>query len=151
MSKSFLTSGGTIGTKTLEEMKIVRKNTISKWESLGFLDGLSGHIKPNIAELFECEASQLLKEETSTMFKHWCVYMVECSDGTLYTGISNSVSKRVLDHNEGNGAKYTRSRLPVVLKWLELCDNRSEASKMEYKIKKLSKKQKLNKIKDYEK
>lgn len=72
--------------------------------------------------------------------------MVECSDGTIYTGISNNVSKRISDHNKGNGAKYTRSRLPVELKWSKLCDNRSEASKEEYRIKKLTRKQKLKLI-----
>lgn len=82
------------------------------------------------------------------MFKQWVTYMVECSDGSIYTGISNNVSKRVSDHNNGKGAKYTRSRSPVTLKWSQSCDNRSEASKLEYKIKKLSRKQKLKLIED---
>jgi putative endonuclease len=73
----------------------------------------------------------------------WCVYIVECADGTLYTGISNNVSKRLKTHNLGKGAKYTKTRLPVALKWLTECDNRSEASKEEYRIKKLTRKQKL--------
>jgi len=55
----FLTSGST---KTTEELKIIRANTISKWDSLGFLDGLSGHINPKIAELYECCKSTLLNE-----------------------------------------------------------------------------------------
>ena len=76
----------------------------------------------------------------------WWVYIVECSDGTLYTGISNNVSKRISDHNEGKGAKYTRGRLPVALKWSKVCDNKSEASKLENKIKKMSKKEKLKLI-----
>jgi putative endonuclease len=82
------------------------------------------------------------------MFKQWVTYMVECSDGSIYTGISNNVSKRVSDHNNGKGAKYTRSRLPVTLKWSQSCDDRSEASKLEYKIKKLSRKQKLKLMED---
>lgn len=80
----------------------------------------------------------------------WEVYMVECSDGTIYTGISNDVPKRVLTHNSGKGAKYTKTRLPVVLKWQKQCENRSEASKEEYKVKKLTKKQKLKLIEEYE-
>jgi len=129
-----------------KHMKQVRKNMISKWESLNFLEGLSGHIKPNIAALFESEASQLLKEENSTMFEMWCVYIVECSDGSLYTGISNNLNKRIKTHNDGKGAKYTKSRLPVTLKWSQTCDNRSEASKLEYKTKKLTRKAKLKLI-----
>ena len=137
MSKSYLTSGSTVG------LQKIRKDTISKWDSLGFLDGLSGHVKPNIAELYECCASHLLNEDNA-----WYVYMVECSDNSIYTGISNNVSKRILAHNSGKGAKYTRSRLPVTLKWSEACRNRSEASKLEVKIKKLSRKEKLKKIED---
>lgn len=76
----------------------------------------------------------------------WCVYIVECSDGTLYTGITNKLSERIEIHNAGKGAKYTRSRLPVVLKWHKQCYNRAEASHWEYKIKKLPRKQKLKLI-----
>ncbi|PIZ95590.1 MAG: hypothetical protein COX80_04060 [Candidatus Magasanikbacteria bacterium CG_4_10_14_0_2_um_filter_33_14] len=75
--------------------------------------------------------------------------MVECSDGTIYTGISNNVFKRILSHNEGKGAKYTKTRLPVVLKWSVACENKSEAAKLEYKIKTLSREQKLQKIEEY--
>jgi len=82
------------------------------------------------------------------MDKQWCVYMVECADGTIYTGISNDVNRRVLTHNKGKGAKYTRTRLPVVLKWLKMAENRSEASKLEYKTKKLTRKQKITLIKE---
>jgi len=76
----------------------------------------------------------------------WYVYMVECADGTLYTGISNDVNKRVLTHNKGKGAKYTRTRLPVSLKWFSGCENRSEASKEEHRIKKLTRKNKIKLI-----
>lgn len=72
--------------------------------------------------------------------------MVECSDGTLYTGITNDLDKRLQKHNNGTGAKYTRSRTPVVLKWTCECLDRSEASKLEYKIKQLSRKDKLELI-----
>jgi len=124
-------------------MKEVRENTISKWDSLGFLDGLKGHVKENIAQLYESEASHLLNVEP---YDPWWVYVIECGDGSLYTGISNKVSKRLLTHNKGKGAKYTRTRLPVNLKWVKRCDNRSDASKLEYKIKKLTRKQKLDLI-----
>ena len=80
------------------------------------------------------------------MDKQWSVYIVECADGTLYTGISNNVNKRVLAHNNGKGAKYTKTRLPVVLMYSKEVGDRSEASKLEYKTKKLTRKQKLELI-----
>jgi len=80
------------------------------------------------------------------MSSKWFVYIVECSDKTLYTGITNDVNKRLLTHNKGKGAKYTAPRLPVALKWTQECENRSEASKEEYRIKKLTRKQKIGLI-----
>lgn len=74
----------------------------------------------------------------------WFVYIVECSDKTLYTGITIDVERRIKQHNEGKGAKYTRGRGPVTLvKSFEKL-TKSEALKMEYKIKQLSKEEKLN-------
>jgi putative endonuclease len=73
----------------------------------------------------------------------WFCYILECSDGTLYTGITNDLDMRILKHNSGKGSKYTRTRLPVKLKWSLKFDNRSEASKEEYRIKQLSRKQKI--------
>jgi putative endonuclease len=68
----------------------------------------------------------------------WYCYIIECSDGTLYTGITNNVDARISKHNSGRGAKYTRSRLPVVLKWSKSFETKSEASKEEWRIKQLS-------------
>ncbi|MBU1864127.1 MAG: GIY-YIG nuclease family protein [Candidatus Omnitrophica bacterium] len=75
----------------------------------------------------------------------WYVYIVRCSDKTLYTGMSNNVSRRVTNHNNGKGAKYTRSRCPVVLVYQKNCRTRAAAMKMERFIKKLppAKKRKL--------
>jgi putative endonuclease len=73
----------------------------------------------------------------------WFCYILECSDGTLYTGITNDLEMRIKTHNLGKGAKYTKARLPVKLKWSKIVENRSEASKLEYKIKKLNRSQKL--------
>ena len=74
----------------------------------------------------------------------WYVYIVECADGSLYTGISTDVDRRLLEHNYSlKAAKYTRSRRPVKLVWSKEVANRSEASKEEYKIKRLSRKKKL--------
>ena len=71
------------------------------------------------------------------------VYMLMCSDKTLYTGYTNDVPKRLADHNKGNGAKYTRSRLPCKLVWACAFDTKSAAMKREYEIKQLSRKEKL--------
>ena len=73
----------------------------------------------------------------------WHVYVLECVDGTLYTGCTNDLPKRIQAHNEGNGAKYTRSRLPVRLVYQETVDNRSTAQQREAQLKKLSRHEKL--------
>ncbi len=74
----------------------------------------------------------------------WFVYMVRCSDGTLYTGVTTNLDRRLVEHNSGvAGAKYTRARRPVTLKWFERCKTRSSASKREAEIKKLDREQKL--------
>lgn len=70
------------------------------------------------------------------------VYLVECSDGTLYTGISTDVARRVAEHNAGTGAKYTRARRPVRVVYVEEAGDRSEASRREFEIKRLSRKEK---------
>lgn len=76
----------------------------------------------------------------------WFVYIVECSDGSLYTGITNNLERRLLTHNNGKGGKYTRTRLPVELKASFEVLNRSEASKEEYRIKQLSRIEKIKLI-----
>jgi len=76
----------------------------------------------------------------------WYLYILECSDGTLYTGITTDVNRRLLEHNSGKGAKYTRVRRPVVLRALFEAKNRSEASKEEYRIKQLNRTEKLKLI-----
>lgn len=73
----------------------------------------------------------------------WVVYMVRCSDGSLYTGCTNDLRGRVLRHNAGKGARYTRSRRPVVLVFQRSAKDRSLAQKLEAKIKRLSRQAKL--------
>lgn len=70
-------------------------------------------------------------------------YIVECSDGTLYTGYTNNIEKRLQAHNSNNGAKYTRGRTPVLLKYFEEFDNKSDAMKREAQIKKMRRGKKL--------
>jgi len=75
------------------------------------------------------------------------VYIVKCCDNTLYTGITTDVERRVKEHNNSQkGAKYTKLRRPVKLVYIENRENRSEASKREYAIKKLSRLEKLELI-----
>lgn len=81
----------------------------------------------------------------------WFVYIVWCKDGTFYTGITNDIHKRIEKHNNGTGAKYTRGRGPVDLKYLQEYENKSLAAKEEYRIKKLKKLQKLELIGEWTK
>lgn len=75
------------------------------------------------------------------------VYILECSDKTYYCGYTNNLEKRIKNHNEGKtGAKYTRGKRPVVLKYVETLATLSEALKREHLIKKLTHKQKKNLI-----
>lgn len=77
-------------------------------------------------------------------YQKWYVYILKCSDGTLYTGITNNLEKRIKKHNEGKGAKYTRGRGPVALVKSFTLNSKSEALKLERKIKNLPKEEKLN-------
>ena len=65
-------------------------------------------------------------------------YIVECADGTLYSGWTNDLEKRVAAHNAGQGAKYTRSRRPVTLRYYEEFEDKSEALRRECALKKMS-------------
>ena len=76
----------------------------------------------------------------------WTVYIVKCSDKTFYTGITNNIKLRLETHNLGKGAKYTKSRLPVILVYLEPVDDKSSALRREIEIKKLNRSQKINLI-----
>ena len=73
----------------------------------------------------------------------WVCYLLRCADDTLYCGITNAREKRLLAHNAGTGAKYTRGRTPVTLLYREFCSDKSEALKREICIKRLSRADKL--------
>ena len=73
----------------------------------------------------------------------WFVYMLRCSDGSLYTGYTDDVQRRLSVHNSGKGAKYTRSRLPVEVVYREEVPDKSAAMRREAAIKKLTRKQKM--------
>jgi len=78
------------------------------------------------------------------VFLHYFLYILRCSDDTLYTGITTDIQRRLEEHNSSaKGAKYTRSRRPVALIYTEEFEDRSSASKREYIIKRLSRAKKL--------
>ncbi|MFW5963255.1 MAG: GIY-YIG nuclease family protein [Natronomonas sp.] len=70
------------------------------------------------------------------------VYVIECDDGSLYTGYTTDVQRRVREHDAGDGAKYTRGRTPVELVYTESFDSKSRAMSREYELKQLSRAEK---------
>lgn len=74
------------------------------------------------------------------------VYILECEDGTLYTGIATDVARRFAEHKKGMGAKYTRAHPPKKIAYMEKFQNRSQALKREAEIKQLSRPEKLKLI-----
>ena len=74
--------------------------------------------------------------------KSYYAYIIECADGSLYTGYAANLEKRLATHNKGEGARYTRGRLPVSLVYQETCQTRSQAMTREAEIKKLTRLQK---------
>lgn len=80
----------------------------------------------------------------------WFVYIVECRDGTLYTGCTNDVARRLAAHNDGRGARYTRSRRPVRLRFLHRVRGRSAALRREALIKSMPRAEKRRLLADAE-
>ena len=77
------------------------------------------------------------------------VYILRCADGTLYCGWTTDLEKRLTAHNGGNGAKYTRSRLPVELVYYEEYGDRHDALSREWHIKRMSREEKMRLVKGY--
>ena len=76
------------------------------------------------------------------------VYIVRCSDNSLYTGYTNNIEARINKHNAGKGAKYTKIRRPVVLVYQEMDETKSEALRREYEIKTFTRQRKLKLIEE---
>lgn len=76
-------------------------------------------------------------------------YIVECSDGTLYTGWTNNLDKRISAHNSGTGAKYTKTRRPVMLVYYETFEDKKDAMRREYELKQLSRAHKIDLIRSF--
>lgn len=85
------------------------------------------------------------------MEKQWLVYILQCGDGTLYTGITDDLPHRLEMHRAGKGAKYTRGRAPLTLVYREDVPSYSEALKREYRIKQLPRTEKIKLIESYKK
>jgi len=80
----------------------------------------------------------------------WTLYILECADGSLYTGITNNLEKRVAAHENGMGAKYTKGRGPFSVVYIEELENRSTATKRELAVKKLNRHDKVDLVKSYQ-
>ena len=130
----------------IKRLKKMREEIINKWNELGLLEGIGkGNPKMNMAMLLESDAVQFLDGYEPT----WCVYILRCADGTLYCGMTNNIIKRLEAHRSGNGAKYTRGRLPVILEAYRSVESKSEALKLENKVKKQPKHKKIEFLKSF--
>lgn len=89
----------------------------------------------------------MLTAANNSNVEEWYVYIVECSDKTFYVGTTNDIEKRITKHNAGKGAKYTRGRVPVKIKYTCSFESRSEACKHEYLLKQYTRAEKLDIIK----
>ena len=72
----------------------------------------------------------------------WYLYILECADGSFYTGITKDLERRLAQHEQGKAARYTRTRRPVRLRYSEQCADRASALKREYKVKSMTRQQK---------
>lgn len=77
------------------------------------------------------------------MEKQWILYILQCKDGTLYTGITDDLQRRLAAHGTAKGAKYTRGRGPFVVRYTEQCADYPQALRRELQVKKLSRQEKL--------
>ena len=97
-----------------------------------------------------CNKFRIIDQRRNAMvknkYKKWVVYLVRCSDNSLYCGISNDLPGRLKEHNAGKGAKYTKSRRPVELVGTSREMTRSDALKLEYRIKQLPADRKIMKL-----
>ncbi len=85
----------------------------------------------------------MVERETLSIVEAWYVYIIECSDKSLYTGITSNIENRIKDHNSGKGCKYTKSRIPVKLMYSETCRSKSIALRREVQLKKWTQAKKL--------
>ena len=87
------------------------------------------------------------RDDATTAESPWFVYILECRDGSFYTGVTNNLERRQHQHNDGTASRYTRSRRPVMLRYQELCGSRSQALIRECSLRLLSRKEKEELVK----
>lgn len=126
-----------------EDIKSYKGQKLKDYEDM--LDSVTSAYTVYYCRFNEARLYQLNGEDTFvTPLSPWKVYMLRCADDTLYTGVTTDLQRRVQEHNTSSlGAKYTKVRRPVELVYFESCDDRVDATKREYAIKQLSRKEKL--------
>jgi putative endonuclease len=97
-------------------------------------------MKPVYKRMLEGMQAKQAEEDPPT--EPWWLYILECRDGTYYTGITKDLDRRLGQHNAGKASRYTRSRRPVELRYTERCDGRTAALVRECKVKALNRKAK---------
>ncbi len=95
-----------------------------------------------------CLRLKKMIKKPSGGFKTWSVYLLKCSDNSLYCGVTNNFENRLIKHNEGTASKYTRARLPVKLAAIKNNLTKSEAYKIEYRVKKIPADKKITTLKN---
>jgi putative endonuclease len=90
-----------------------------------------------------------MKSKKDRIQKSWVVYLLRCRDKSFYTGITNNIEKRITAHQNGTGAKYTRSRCPIKLIGISARLTRKEAMRLEIRIKRMPKEKKISAVTDY--
>lgn len=100
----------------------------------------------------KCERGITILRDCTLMgrrMNNWVVYIVECGDGTFYTGATNDLARRLKAHNRGRGAKYTRARLPVTLLFFRDGFTKSQALQLENKVKRQKRMDKVKFLKSF--
>ena len=105
------------------------------------IDGPGGAGKSSLSKVVAKELG-IIYVDTGALYRTIGLYMLRCGDGTLYTGITTDVEKRLETHRAGKGAKYTRGRSPLEIVYRENCGSHSDALKREAAVKKLTRQQK---------
>ena len=93
------------------------------------------------------DRSEPARDGAAAAEQPWFVYILECRDGSFYTGITNNLERRQHQHNDGTASRYTRSRRPVTLRYQELCGSRSQPLIRECSLRLLSRKEKEELVK----
>ena len=129
-----------------EDVSLLKGKSLKNYEDI--LDSLTCVLSIYYSKMFGTKTYQLDGIDTFvTPLSRWRVYILQCSDDTLYTGVTTDMKRRISEHNSSSlGAKYTKNRRPVTLVYEEQMDGKVLAMKREYAIKQLSRSQKLELI-----